>query len=92
MRKIEVKDVKVGDYFFIIDGGRNFMLKKVANGGKKSTYEWWRLTGNRNCFEIIGSKNSHSHLNDYTFDPYKIFKLNKTEIKRFEKLLIINNL
>ncbi len=98
MKKIELKNIKVGDYFYIVDEGeksRRFMVKKLINDKEKHMYEWWRLENKSEkgqLPEIDTGKVSAKHLNNYQFSPYTLYRLNKKEISEFKKLIIIFNL
>ena len=98
MRKINQKDVKVGDFIYIVDRGdksRRFMIKKITNDKEKSMYEWWCLEGKSEKGQlpkIDTGKVSAKHLNNYQFSPYKLYRLNKKEVLEFTKILILKNL
>ncbi len=97
MKKIELKDIKVGDYFCVeqkTEQIRMFLVRKITNDKEKLMYEWWRLNKlkKRQLPEIASKRISAKHLNNYQFHPYKIYKLNKKERLEFKKSEIIFSL
>ena len=102
MRKIEPKNIKIGDFIYIIDNGkkeRRYILKKILNR-KGVLFEWWMLKEKSkketHLFEIryyggITDMNPDSKENG-AFMGYTIHKLNKKEVSEFNKLLILKNL
>ncbi len=97
MEKIELKDVNVGDYFYIVDytdEKRRFIIKKVTENKLEPMFKWWCLEKKSDdyLFEPMYIGDSDTHLNDYTFGTFRIFKLNQKEVSEFTKMLILLNL
>ena len=93
MEKIEPKDMKIGDFIYIIEtlfnekrGNRRFILKFNT--------EWWKLKNiskKLSIFDPIENKGDYVMLEE-DWEHYKAYKLNKKEIGKFNKLQILNNL
>ena len=102
MKKIEPKNIKVGDFIYIIEHlfieknkNRRFILKILLKKGELTDTYFWRLKNTSkkaSIFDPIKFKG------DYTMDKedwenYNLkYKLNKKEVTKFHKLLILNNL
>ena len=103
MKKIELKEIKVGDYIYIVenifiqkDRNRRFILEVLSKKrGLKYDTNFWSL-------ESVSKKTSifdpTKHKGNYIMSKedwgeYRIcYKLNKEEISKFIKLHILENL
>ncbi len=102
MKKVELKDIKIGDFIYIIEHlfieknkNRRFILKILLKKGELTDTYFWRLKNTSkkaSIFDPIELKG------DYTMDKkdwenYNLkYKLNKEEVSKFIKLLIIDSL
>lgn len=90
MKKIKEKDIKVGDFVYGVDEKRTdfrFILKKTPRNFKV----WFLKNNSEHLFEpkYFGGE---TDIGEETFKYYYIRKLNKKEIDKFNKLLILHNL
>ncbi len=99
IRKINQKDVKVGEFVYGIDKKNKdftFILKKTSRKDENGTpiFKVWFL-GNKSkkthLFEI-GYFGGEANIMETTLKHYTIRKLNKKEVLEFTKILILKNL
>ena len=94
MKKINQKDIKVGELYRIVGKGekkgRSWIIKinKITNG---INIAWWFLEGGDFSFKENGIGNGDMN-EDYLATTFDVFKLNKKEILEFKKNLILHNL
>ena len=102
MRKIKPENIKIGDFIYIIEHlfieknkNRRFILKIFLKKGELTDTYFWRL---KNTSEKASIFDPIELKGDYTMDKedwenYNLkYKLNKKEVSKFTKLLILNNL
>lgn len=102
MKKINIKNIEVGDFIYIIENllkekGRNrrFILKILSKKeGLKTHIYFWRLESaseKTSIFDPINHKGSYVMLKE-DWKYYEVYKPNKKEIEKFKKLIILYNL
>ncbi len=96
MKKIKPENIKVGDYIYLTDKGRGLfrcILKKNPNKKKELKYRVWFLKEKVEKTHLFEPKSCSSlSLIDETLKFYILQKLNKKEVLKFTKFLILENL
>ncbi len=106
MKPIKKEDMKVGDFIYIIGKikkrKRVFMVRiKIITLGNRINIDWWRLSEKpKDLFELDrdkekdnqGENQGNTNMTNNNWESYNIFKLNKKEITKFNKHLILKNL
>jgi len=99
MKKIELKDIKVGDCIYLENKKEtNFrcVLKKTPNKEKGMTiFNVFWLKDKSKSTHLFEPRNTFKNplpLGNETFNYYMTYKLNKKEVLKFTKMLILMNL
>jgi hypothetical protein len=95
MRKIKPENIKVGDFVYLVDKydkSRGFIIKKILSKKKEiqAFFTIWALK--KEPFEPKYRMGIEVGLDSDTLKFYTIYKLNKKEVTKFNKLLILHNL
>jgi len=102
MKKIKEKNIVVGDFIYIIDAtnkkridNRRFILKILSKNirGLWNIYFWNLEAGNKKTpnFNLLKNKGNYMMLEE-DWERYDAYKLNKKEIEKFNRLLILEAL
>ncbi len=96
MKKINKKSMRVGDLIYAElkkDNRGIYIVKIIEIGGrgKKDVIDWWGLTSKLSKeIRVIGQRDYN--MDDVSWKRFDLFRLNKKEVTKFRKLLILKNL
>jgi hypothetical protein len=100
MRKIKAENIKVGGFIYLTDKfskNRRFILEILKNRTKlRYDINFWGFKSdfapvNQSIFDPVRHKQGYTMLEE-DWEDFHIFKLNKEETSKFNKLLILKNL
>ena len=98
MEKIEPKDIRIGDYIYLVDKKRKnirYILKKTPKKKKNTPlFKYWVLKNKSEKSYLFDPEYGgiEAMMRDTNFKYYIIYKLNKKEVLKFIKILILLNL
>jgi len=101
MKEIKEKEIKVGDFIYVIETlfmkknhNRRFIINFLTGNNGIGNTKWWGLKNiseKTSIFDPIKNKGSFFMLKK-DWEYYKAYKLNKKEIEKFNKLIILSKL
>ena len=101
MKKIKKENIEVGDFIYIIENlskekerNRGFILNFLTSNEGVGNTKWWRLkkiSKEISIFDPIEDEGYYTML-ERIWEYYEVYKLNKKEIEKFKKLIILYNL
>ncbi len=101
MRKIKEEKIMVGNFIYIIDNvskkigvNRRFILKILTSRGGFNDIHFWKLKNmpkKTSIFDSIEHKDNYI-MSKGDWENYKLYRLNKKEIQKFNRWIILNNL
>lgn len=100
MKKIKKENIIVGDFIYIIEkeggGNRRYILKILSKREKPKNVYFWRIidrdmSNETSLFDTITYKN-YDRMSKKDWEGYLIYKLNREEKGKFNRLLILESL
>lgn len=99
MKKIKEENIVVGDFIYVIDkkaGERRYILKILSKRVTPKNIYFWRIidrdmSNKTSFFDTITYKN-YDKMWKKDWEWYNLYKLNKKERGKFNRLLILDGL
>ncbi|KKK59126.1 hypothetical protein LCGC14_3037500 [marine sediment metagenome] len=101
MKEIKLKDINIGDFIYLnsnLVNVRKYIIKINSKTKKYLRFKWWKLE-DKTKERLFEPNSTYFSGDDYVDldkgipkEEYEMYKLNKKEVSKFNKFLILKNL
>ncbi len=98
MRKIKEENIKIGNFIYIIrkdSKDRRYIIKILSEERKSKDTRFWKLKIISKKTSIIFDEiefKSYCPMSKEIWERYDLYKLNKKEIEKFNRVIILEDL